>query len=232
MSLYPNTVSKNQFGETINAFAVGGSSQLACNFVVDSTNGNGLGLRSLKGAGIKAVYMHTSATPAVGNPNPAVGYILVQFAAGYSGYVSGTSGFVGTVSGTPINVTTGVTAGLAYTIVSVGTTTAAQWQILGLPANVTPAVGATFIAIATTTATGTGVIEVPLATGSGISHIELIGDPNATCLPTDGSGGSLVCLCLGATNSSTTTFVAKAPADGTVIGLTFKMLSSPNQPIG
>lgn len=32
---------------------------LSCNFVVDSTNNNGLGIRSLKGAGIKNVFMHT-----------------------------------------------------------------------------------------------------------------------------------------------------------------------------
>lgn len=33
-----------------------------CNFVVDSTNGNGLGIRSLKGAGVQNVFMHTSAS--------------------------------------------------------------------------------------------------------------------------------------------------------------------------
>ena len=41
-----------------------------CNFVVDSANSNGLGIRSLKGPYVKNVYMHTSATPAPGNPNP------------------------------------------------------------------------------------------------------------------------------------------------------------------
>lgn len=33
-----------------------------CNFVVDATNGNGLGIRQLKGQGVKAVYMATSAS--------------------------------------------------------------------------------------------------------------------------------------------------------------------------
>src|ERR1035437_5544829 len=32
-----------------------------CNFVVDSTNGNGLGIRSLKGSGVQQVFMNTSA---------------------------------------------------------------------------------------------------------------------------------------------------------------------------
>lgn len=35
---------------------------LDCNFVVDPTNGNGFGVRSLKGAGIGRVYMNTSAS--------------------------------------------------------------------------------------------------------------------------------------------------------------------------
>jgi len=33
-----------------------------CNFIVDSTNGNGYGNRSLKGQGVEAVYMHSSAS--------------------------------------------------------------------------------------------------------------------------------------------------------------------------
>lgn len=41
-----------------------------CNFIVDSTNVNGLGISSLKGPVVHAVYMHTSATPSAGNPNP------------------------------------------------------------------------------------------------------------------------------------------------------------------
>ena len=54
-----------------------------CNFIVDSTNGNGLGIRSLKSNGyVRNVFMHTSATPGSNdgylNPNPASGYILVQ----------------------------------------------------------------------------------------------------------------------------------------------------------
>lgn len=195
-----------------------------CSFIVDAANGNGLGLRSVKGSGmIKAIYMHTSSTPATGNPNPASGLILVQLKDNYQRYLGGTSGMISPVSGTPILVTTGTTAGLAYTIVTVGTTTAAQWQKLGLPIGVTPAVGASFIAIATTTATGSGVIEVPKATGSGIASIEVVGDPNMTIAPSASSsagiGGSIVLVCLAATNSSTTTQVATAPADGTVIGL-------------
>lgn len=224
---YPTLFLENQFGEKSNNVILGGSGKIDCNFIVDSTNGNGLGIRSLKGDSVESLYMHTSATPAVGSPNPAIGYIYVKLKKAYTDYVSGGFGFVSPVSGTPINVTTGTTAGLAYVITSLGTTSAAQWQVLGVPANVTPAVGVAFIAIATTTATGTGTIMVPATSGSTVYHIEAIGNPGLAS-GNDGHGTYLVFRILGATSSSDTTLVNKAPANETVIGLTFSM----DAPIG
>ena len=148
--------------------------KIFANFVVDSANGNGLGIRSLKSNGyVSSVYMHTSATPAVGNPNPASGYILVKMNNNYNYYLGGTVGFVSPVSGTPL---TSVTSGLAYVIVSLGTTTLAQWQAKGLPAGVVPAVGVSFIASATGALGGTGAVEVPATAGSGITNVEVVGD--------------------------------------------------------
>lgn len=261
---------------------------LDCNFIVDSTNGNGFGVRSLKPSGrIHRVYMNTSAAftgtshtstsitgiasgtsslvvgmpvqgsgipalttiasivdsgsitlsaatststtgsityQAVGNPNPAAGYILVQLQDNYNTYLGGYSGFSPTVSGTPINVTTGVTAGLVYVIVSLGTTTVAQWNKIGVPTNVTPAVGVSFVAPVTTTATGTGVIEVPKSTGSGIDHIESIGNPNlmnstGAYIAGNGNGMQLILACYKNT-------VLTAPTDGTVIGMNFYLNNS------
>src|ERR1019366_316582 len=76
------------------------------NWVVDSTNGNGLGIRSLKSNGyVRNVFMHTSATPGVNdsytNPNPAVGYALIQFKNSFKYYLGGFTGFVSPISGTP-----------------------------------------------------------------------------------------------------------------------------------
>ena len=201
-----------------------------CNFVVDAANGNGLGIRSLKGQGVQDVFMHTSATPSAGNsgivnPNPASGYILVKLADNFSRYYGGFSGFVSPVSGTPILVASaGVTTGLAYVIVSVGTTTTAGWQSLGLPAGIIPAVGASFIAKATTTALGTGAVEVPATAGSGITNIEVVGDPNTILspIPVGGSpnfGGWIVLSCFA---SGTLT----APAAGSVCGLSFYLSQS------
>jgi hypothetical protein len=212
---------ENQFGETsINALMGG---LVYCSFVVDSANANGLGIKSLQGQGIKNVFMHTSQTPAVGSPNPAVGYILVELNQPYASFVGMQASLASPNSGSSINVTTGVTAGLAYVITALGTTTTAQWQVLGVPAGVTPAVGVAFIAPATTTATGTGTIQVNLATGSTTSHIEAVGNPSQTAMTTDGSGSSLVLVALAPTSSSVTTFKVLAPADGTAINLAIQM---------
>jgi hypothetical protein len=48
----------------------GAPTLIDCNFVVDSTNANGLGISRLKGHLVANEFMHTTATPAPGNPNP------------------------------------------------------------------------------------------------------------------------------------------------------------------
>lgn len=223
----PDLLLKNQFGEQSNNFIIGGTSQLNCSFIVDSANGNGLGIRSLKGSGFAAVYMHTSVTPAVGNPNPAVGYIYVKMSKPHAGYQTGTFGYVAPVSGTPINISSGLSVGSVYVIVSVGTSTAANWQAIGLPVGIAPAVGVSFVATSASAGSGTGVVETIAASGSAVSHMEVVGDPNQMCNPSDGSGSQFLLVNLGPTNSSTTTLIAQAPADNTVIGLTFNMLRNP-----
>ena len=164
-----------------------------CNFVVDSTNGNGLGVRSLKGQGVRNVFMHTSAAMTgtvtsasfnitsiaggtsslqvgmpvqgtdipvgtkivailssssvqmsaaatgspgsasityqgvgpngVANPNPAVGYALVQLKSNYQRYLGGFSGFACPTTGGTIHIDASdaaLTIGNAYIIASVG----------------------------------------------------------------------------------------------------------------
>lgn len=166
---------------------------------------------------------------AIGSPNPAAGYIYVQLQDNYNKYLFGGASFGAPISGTPINVTTGVTAGLAYSIVTLGTTTDAQWHVLGVPANITPAVGVSFIAPKTTTATGTGTIEVPATAASNIDHIEVIGSPNlmnsngafvqAANPAVSNQGMQLVLACYKASART-------APALGTTINLTFGLNNS------
>lgn len=196
------------------------------NFIVDSTNGNGLGIRSLKGAYVKNVYMHTSATPAAGNPNPAAGYILVKLTDNYNRLLFSNIGDISPLTGTNVAIdSTLLTVGQAYVITVVGTSTTADWVAVGVPVGVTPAPGVAFIATAVGAGSGSGQVQLSLATGSGIAKYDGIGDPNQSIAPmgpgfsTASVGSWLIFRALGATNSSTTTFVATAPANGTVIGI-------------
>ena len=197
--------------------------EVELNFTVDSTNGNGLGVRSIKSNGyVENVFMHTSATPGIGNnkllnPNPAVGFAWIQFKNNFNYSLSGSYSIASPVSGTPL---TSVTSGSAYIIVSLGTTTLAQWQAVGLPLGFTPTVGQSFIAKATQAIGGTGAVEAPLATGSGIVAIDIIGDPNQLINNSSiaANAGAWVLLRFLAGS----TLAATAPADNSVIALRFR----------
>jgi hypothetical protein len=196
---------------------------LDCNFVVDSTNGNGLGLRNLKGPYIANAYMHTSATPAAGNPNPASGIIVIQMQDNYNRYLSG---FSGSISALGSSVTS-TTANTSYVITSLGTATNAQFYAVGVPANLIPSVGMAFVASASATIGGSATVAPSAATGSGIDHIEVLGDPNQSIAP-NGLTSSLPSAIPGAQ------FILQcfsggaitAPANGSVISLSFLMSNS------
>jgi hypothetical protein len=208
-----------------------------CNFVVDSTNGNGLGIRSLKSNGyIHNVFMHTSASPGSNNgqlnPNPALGYALVQFKNNFNYYLGGFDGEIAPLASSNL---TSVTAGSAYVITSLGTTTLAQWQTAGLIAGLVPAVGQAFIAAESSSIGGTGTVGAP---GVPTTHkVMVVGDPNQSIANSNISqnAGAIIILQFSApTNSSTTTLVAANPADGSTVGLCFRFdgssVSIPDSP--
>ena len=196
--------------------------QIDLNFIVDSANGNGLGIRSLKSNGyVENVFMHTSATPGSNNghtnPNPAVGYALIQMKNNFNVYLGGFSGQIAPLTSTS---QTSTTIHNPYVITSLGTTTLAQWQAAGLPAGFTPAVGSAFIATATGSIGGSGTVGSPGV--STIVSVAIVGDPNQTMNNSNiaaNAGATLLVQFLAPTNSSTTTPVATAPADGSVISL-------------
>lgn len=207
-----------------------------CNFVVDSSNGNGLGIRSLKGPMVQNVFMHTSATPGAGNsnpatpnivitnPNPASGTIVIQMQDNFNRSFSGFNSIVSPASGSSLLVASaGLTVGVAYIITILGTTSVAQWHALGVPAGVTPAVGVSFIAKATS-ATGTGAVQITAAAGSGADSIEVVGDPNLSIAPApsanQGFGAQIILQCRNAAGT------IAAPADGSVISLAFYLSDS------
>ena len=199
-----------------------------CNFVVDSANGNGLGIRNLKGPAVDNVFMHTSAPLAgSGNPNPAPGVIVVQLADNYNRYLSGFSGEVSPI-GSSVTTTTSATPAV---ITSLGTATAAQWIAVGFPsqylnsATGLPTVGAAFIPTSSATIGGGATIAPP--TYSGIDHIEIIGDPNQTIASVQPQivGAQLVMQCM-------FEGVLTAPANGSVISLAFYLNNSSVQVAG
>jgi hypothetical protein len=195
-----------------------------CNFIVDSANGNGWGVRSVKSNGyVEAVFMHTSATPGkqngLYNPNPAVGYAVIRFKNNFNFYLGGFSGQIVPLTSTS---TTSLTKGNVYVITSLGTTTLAQWQTAGLIQGVTPAVGATFVAAATASIGGTGTVGLPGVPSTQV--LTVVGDPNTVIANSSvavNAGAQIVVQFAAPTSSSVTTLAAAAPADGTVVGMQF-----------
>lgn len=161
----------------------------------------------------------------------AAGIYQVNFTAPFNKFIGMHCDIRSPNSGSSILVASaGTVSGTTYVITILGTTTTAGWVSLGLPVGVTPAVGVAFKSTATATATGTGAVQVQLATGSGLSGIELIGNPQLTLYPT-GLGAAnayLIFQTLAATNSSTTTLLATDPASGSTLSLSFYFSNSSN----
>lgn len=200
---------------------------IACNFVVDSTNGNGLGIRSLKGPLVSNIYMHTSATAAAGNPNPASGTIVVQLQDNFNRSLSGFDARVSPVSGSALKIdNSALTANVAYIITTLGDASVAAWHTLGVPAGVTPATGVSFIAASVGAGANTSSSRVmaTAAAGTGICSIETVGDPNLSLSPdptaNQGYGGSMILQCRDYAGA------IGAPADGSVISLAFYLSNS------
>lgn len=193
----PTLVLVNDHGETSNNRIIGGSSQLRAKFTVARADAAGKGITGLVGLGISAVYMHTSQTPDAGNPNPADGYIQVVFSKGFSKFQGVASSVKVPQSGASLLVASaGLVVGTVYVITILGTTTQAQWEILGVPAGVTAALGVAFVAIATS-CTGTGAVQVPATAGAAILSIQAVGDPAKGSLAT-GEGAVALLACYGA----------------------------------
>jgi len=213
---------------------------LDCNFIVDPANGNGLGIRSLKGAFIQNVFMHTSATPGIGNsnpsslgiavtnPNPASGLIVVQFQDNFNRLLTGGQSIVSPL-GSSIGIDSGLTVGQAYVVTVQGDAVSADWLALGIPAGVLasagglPLPGTAFIA-ASTGHGASSLSRVAPASTSGLMSIETIGDSNQSISPiqaaAQGFGAQVILQCL---NSSG---VVTAPATGSVISLSFLLSNS------
>jgi len=195
-----------------------------CNFVIDAANGNGLGLRSLKSNGyIENIFMHTSATPATGSPNPAAGLAMIQFKQNFNKYLGGFTGFVSTVQTSTKIDNSALTAGGAYVITTLGNASLAKWQSIGVPAGVTPAVGLPFIATSDGGAANVSTSRVMVPKVSGIQCLEVVGDANLTVNSNIAANGGqiLIVQFLAATAAGNTALIPTAPVDGSVCAMSF-----------
>lgn len=198
-----------------------------CHFTVAAADAGGLGITSLKGPMVSAVYMHTSATPAAGNPNPASGTIVVRLQDNYNRILTIVPSIRSPNSGSDVKIdNSAMTAGVAYVITTLGNATAAKWHAIGVPAGVVPAVGVAFIA-ATNGGSGdalTSRVQTAATAGSGVASIEVVGSPNTTIAPdptvNQGYGAQFILQCRDYAGALV------APADGSVISIEMYMNDS------
>lgn len=214
-NMNPTLILSNQFGEKSLNSILGGSGAIQAKFTVDPTNASGVSGATFSPQ-ISSIWMHTSTTPVAGSPNPVAGFMQINFAEGFLGFNAIMSAIQSPNSGTPILVTAGFTQGQAYTITVLGTTTASNWHSIGVPANVIPAVGVSFLAAAVTAGIGTGAVQVP--TVSNLIDMEIVGNPVLTA-----AGGYVILQLLSATSTSNPTPVVKAPTTGTIFNLSLSL---------
>jgi hypothetical protein len=173
------------------------------NFVVDSTNGNGLGVRSIRSNGfVERVFMYsTHASSSNGNPNwiaktnmfpngnpvtTASGIILIQMKQNFNHVIGAQFGQIAPVSGSSLKVDNGatLTIGAPYVVVSVDSVvatapTAAQLAALGLPVGVAPAVGEVFVALATgASSANVSTMRVQAIVPVNFMQVQGLGDSN------------------------------------------------------
>ena len=173
---------------------------IEASFLVDDTQVNGIS--SLKGPCISAIYMNSAAaTPS--SPNPVAGTIVVRLQDNYNQLLAAPKcTIVSPSSGSDVKIdNSAMTAGVAYTITTLGDATAAKWHTIGVPAGVTPAVGVSFVALSNGGAgnTLTSRVQASATNGSGIASIEMVRLANGDISPlpsaNQGYGAQFILQC-------------------------------------
>lgn len=195
-----------------------------CRFEIDVDAANGIA--NLKGPAISAVYSHsTAATPS--SPNPAAGTIVIRLSDNYQGLYSGVKAHIqSALSGSDVKIdNSAMTAGVAYTITTLGNASATKWHTIGVPAGVTPAVGVSFVALSNGGAGNVLTSRVQAsATTSTVASIEIVGQANLSLNPTasanQGYGGQIILQCRDYAGALV------QPAEGSIIYLMFYLSNS------
>lgn len=170
---------------------------LDCNWEIGATGA--VTADSVKGPGISSV------------TRLAAGIYKIQLEDNYNRFYGAWANIQAPVTGAGVALGS-ITPGLVYQISSLGNSTTANWVTAGVPTGITPALGVVFKAAATSSGTG----EAKLLGVSGVSAVEILGDTDDQLAPVGAgsAGGYVVIKCLGATDASTTTLIAKDPAEG------------------
>jgi hypothetical protein len=109
-------------------------------------------------------------------------------------------------------------------IASLGSATLAQWQAVGLPVGLVPAVGLAFIPSVSASIGGGAMVAPTASVGSGVRSIEIVGDTNLALAPAPGSvqgfGAQIILQCRNGSGSLV------PPADESVISLSFLLSNS------
>ncbi len=146
----------------------------------------------------------------------AAGVYQLQLDDNYNSFTNFKVQFRAPVTGSAINGGSFV-ATTVYEIITLGTTTQAQWVTAGVPAGITAAVGTVFLAAGVGAGTGT----VKELAASGINAVEIVGNPQQMLSNqpfVQGSGGAYINFkCIGPTDADTTTPIAKDPASGSTM---------------
>jgi hypothetical protein len=116
-----------------------------------------------------------------------------------------------------------IPTGFAFAL-TVNDNNIADWQAVGVPKGVVPAIGVSFVAKATGAGASTGTVKA--IGSSGIDFIEVVNDPNMSMapIPMGGSanaGAWILVQFFASTSGTNTALIPTAPADGTVINMNF-----------
>lgn len=152
----------------------------------------------------------------------AVGQYVIQFQDNYAKLLNFDVNFRAPASGSNVAVTAAAT-GTMYIISVLGTTTVANWHAIGVPADITPAVGVVFLKSATA---GVGTGQVQIMGESAIAKVEQLGSMENSDSPVNNNGARVYIKCLGYTSSSDNTLIPADPANGSIMLMRFILNNS------
>lgn len=149
----------------------------------------------------------------------AAGTYEIRLQDNYNSLLNVMSSVVSPLTGSPVTAGS-FSAGTAYRITTVGTT---NYNLIGLPAGVTAAVGMAFVA----TGVGAGTGTATAIGNSGLTKIEVL-DNGAELAPAPSSngGGVIVIQCLGPTDATHPALIPTNPVSGSVLMVSIYLSNS------